>query len=207
MLFEQVKEIIYRAFTKLAGDINTINKKLDSVQLYQNYVDTELDYCFMKGGIEGLAPGANTFLNSRYTYIDTNMEINENNSVLLKKGRKYKITGYIMSNTNGFDIYIVDETKTRLKTAARGYGATSSYSTSSTEIIFYQPEKDIYINYLTPSNITIWFDCSYFTVEEIGRSTTTFGDEGGGSIIITQPQIDEAIEKALEELNADVRTD
>lgn len=205
MLFEQIKEVILEVFKKIVGDIKDINEKLRSIKLFQDYVNTDLEYCYIHDGSGSPSSGANIPFLSLFTTVNSNMELNERFSPLLKAGKKYRVEANVFTNSNNYICYTIKDDNgvyTRLNPNNSAYMSTSSYS--STGLLEYiEPEEDMYINIANNASIAVWPMYSWFKVEEIGRAISV--DSGLSNI--TDEQVEDTISKAIKELNADVRTD
>lgn len=143
---------------------------------YQKYLNTELDYCYLKHKLtEDTKLLAGSIV--PFIYYNGNMETNENNySIILKAGKTYKISCDVFSWSAGLTIFNVYDL-TNDKIISQLVKAAASYSTglcnTASEVI-YTPENDCEIQikvekiegeqYLRPFN-----NRSSFIVQEINR--------------------------------------
>ena len=149
------------------------------IKKYQKYVNTELDYCYLRPNITvGNIAISEGFI-VPFIVHNGNMEYNpENYSVKLKGGKTYKIEAdmYVFSEANYVNYILYDITNN----VELYYGTKISVSlnnTSSSDLLtyIYTPENDceIQIKISTPSkSMKIEADKAYFSVQEINRQIT-----------------------------------
>jgi len=171
--------------------IDTIKNKVNNINLYQKYVNTELEYISLK------MSDSQTAVLNEFVKFDTivskssNISYNlENYSVRLRAGKSYQISAALSVYRNGGGyIYCTLQDITNdinlcnniwLCPFTNDFGSDATGMTSSTLIV--SPVEDMYVaikiiyvrsssTYINPidSNIGTMIDC-YFNVQEIGRA-------------------------------------
>lgn len=173
------KELGDRLEKWLKEKIKVVDTKVESITKYHKYVNTELDYCYLRPDITvGNIAISEGFI-IPFIVHNGNMEYNpENYSVKLKGGKTYKIEAdmYVFSEANYVNYILYDITNN----VELYYGTKISVSlnnTSSSDLLtyIYTPENDceIQIKISTPSkSMKISADKAYFSVQEINRQIT-----------------------------------
>lgn len=151
-------------------EINNLKIRTEQINIAQKTINTELDYCVFNDGPVQLTVAQNAHILKNFTVKNTNMQLGDNNSILLKKNKKYFISCSLLSCDNGVSLYIVNALTNEI-ISAKGYLSTSSYNCTPVTL-YINPTEDIYINVVSDATIRLWYDYSHLIVQEIGRMQT-----------------------------------
>lgn len=139
--------------------------KIDQLNYAQKTVSTEHDYFHGSGNAGWITVSGDItkyFNNNRK---NTNMNINENNHIVLKAGKKYLITCEALSNTSGSYLFI---RMNGTNIGEQGYHA-DKHQTQATAFVF--PEEDSLLSIVTSNNNSICFSHAWLSIQEIGHDT------------------------------------
>ena len=104
---------------------------------------------------------------NKYNIIKTNMEMNSDSFVLLKKGHRYLIEYSILNSVANMSHYTIDINNNPLAGTPRGCSSLETWSPYISKFI-YTPEKDTYIGLRAASTVlgssVIWSHCSNFHI-------------------------------------------
>lgn len=174
------KELGDRLEKWLKEKIKVMDTKVESIAKYHKYLNTELDYCYLKIITEDSKIKLLKDYVIPFVCQNGNMETNQDNySVILKAGRTYKISSDIYTDGNGFCVLnIFDITNDKIIGQIVKISATTDSQVSNNAIeIVYTPNNDceiqIKVNNISesptlPSNNLR----NYFIVQEINRQIT-----------------------------------
>ena len=143
--------------------IDSIHEQVNRVSIAQKTINTEHDYFYGRGNVEWVTVSGDItkyFNNNRK---NTNMNINENNHIVLKAGKKYLITCEALSNTSGSYLYIK---MNGTPIGEQGYHA-NVHQTQATALVF--TEEDSLLSIVTTSNNSICFSHAWLSIQEIGH--------------------------------------
>lgn len=160
-----------------AEELQEMKTKLDTVNQYQKYVNTELDYCYLKMTLQSdIAVEANVIVPFN-TFVSGNMEYDTANcSIKLKAGKTYEIeTDY--SITNGFvTSQIYDKTNNKILGTFVKNISTSLKTGATNSNVVYTPKTDCeiivkasWVSTETTPKIMTSNPHGYFIVKEIGH--------------------------------------
>ena len=166
---------------KLQEDVNNVSNKVDTIKKYQRYVNTELDYAYLRTNlVSSLALKTDTVIPFDTFVGGSGIEIDlENYGVVLKAGKTYKLTCSMrISSTAGYitaGFYDIEKNK-YLSMLSK---VTSNYSVSSDNgcgFLVITPTKDTTIQVRvaglngTATFTTAANDYNILIVEEINHS-------------------------------------
>ena len=166
---------------KLQKDVNNVSNKVDTIKKYQRYVNTELDYAYLRTNlVSSLALKTDTVIPFDTFVGGSGIEIDlENYGVVLKAGKTYKLTCNMrISSTAGYitaGFYDIEKNK-YLSMLSK---VTSNYSVSSDNgcgFLVITPTKDTTIQVRvaglngTATFTTAANNYNILIVEEINRS-------------------------------------
>lgn len=151
--------------------VKDLSGELDKISFAQKTVNEDLDYCHIYTGTQGTSINAtaNTNIIPLFTDKRTNMEVDSDGYIKLVAGKTYSITTGIVTKSV-VNIYVCDKNGNRYSN--RGYAnPANDYSDSFPSTIIAVTE-DMYIGVVPTAAFSLWTDCSYISVIEIGKAIT-----------------------------------
>lgn len=157
---------------KLRERHQAIDSKVEKIEKYQKYVNTELDYCVMYGdSSEKIDIADNTPITQYLNIFEGNMEIDDNGYIKLSKGKIYKVIAKGFTLANGTAIIIFDSNGKSYSPLGYVTG-TNDYTDLSSEVIIEADDSDIFISYKTDYKLTTQLNFCSIMVQEINRQIT-----------------------------------
>lgn len=159
--------------------IQAINDKIENINRYQKYVNTELDYCYLN--LENLTEKLTLSVGTVIPFTPANcknMEFDsENHTVTLKAGKTYKISADIRIQNGDVIFYIKDIITSK---GLKNFVKSTTKNQGITDVnLIYTPQNDCKIQiccaYIYDGNIPYLPEgdatqnYGYFIVEEISR--------------------------------------
>lgn len=157
-------------------EIKEVDKKIGAIAKYHNYINTGLDYCYLKAETNNIELNNNQVIPFNI-YNNGNMNYNiENYSILLKANKTYEISCDFLTDGTGYtyiDIYDLthDKVVTSFGKTAANYNTNNSNSCGN---CIYIPEEDCEIqikmrNIVGTIRLYNGVDNAYFIAKEINR--------------------------------------
>ena len=157
-------------------EIKEVDKKIGAIAKYHNYINTGLDYCYLKAETNNIELNNNQVIPFNI-YNNGNMNYNiENYSILLKANKTYEISCDFLTDGTGYtyiDIYDLthDKVVTSFGKTAANYNTNNSNSCGN---CIYIPEEDCEIqikmrNIVGTIRLYNRVDNAYFIAKEINR--------------------------------------